>query len=145
MNNTRQTNLGSDSAPSHFGLLSMLFSLRGRLSLTLFWILGGAINTVYFLGSGFLSSMMSSQSTFVAAIGIAVWVSLVWMCLALLVKRFHDLGWTGWCAILLFFPAAGQALLFLTAGLGRGTRGPNRYGIDPRSIWFPGFIDPPKS
>ncbi|MEL6109146.1 MAG: DUF805 domain-containing protein [Planctomycetota bacterium] len=120
----------------------MLFSLRGRLSLAMFWILGAAVNSVFFLSSAYVASMIASNSILVATIGIVVSESFVWVCLALLAKRFHDIGWPGWFAIAVFFPA-GQAFLTVTAGIGRGTHGPNRYGMDPRSIWFPGIVDPP--
>jgi uncharacterized membrane protein YhaH (DUF805 family) len=54
------------------------------------------------------------------------------LCLAVLSQRCHDIGWPGWCAFLIFVPMLGTvfwlALFFIS-----GTRGPNKYGSDPRA------------
>jgi uncharacterized membrane protein YhaH (DUF805 family) len=75
-------------------------------------------------------------------------VLLVWPQAVVLARRFHDLNLSGgWVAVLWLFPGAlvllrapvppqtGTVLVWLGAlvlGLMPGTRGPNRYGNDPR-------------
>ena len=133
-----------ETVETHFGLLSMLFSFRGRLSLAMFWILGLAINFVFFSTETIFLSLMESESPLVAATAMAMAVLFVWVYFAMVSKRLHDIGWPGWLAILTLLPAVGQVFALLAVGCSPGTRGPNRYGVDPRSTWFPGFIDPPR-
>ena len=55
----------------------------------------------------------------------------LWSSLALTVKRWHDVGMTGWFAILTLPPFA-NFMLFVLLCLLPGTTGPNRFGGDPR-------------
>lgn len=50
--------------------------------------------------------------------------------LALVSRRFHDFGWTGWLTPLVLIPFAGYAVL-LALGLVPGRADDNRYGPDP--------------
>jgi len=46
------------------------------------------------------------------------------------IKRLHDIGWSGWVALLALIPGMNMVLglgLFLFSG----TKGPNKYGEDP--------------
>ena len=47
--------------------------------------------------------------------------------LALYVRRFHDLGHSGWWVLLLFVPLVG-IVVFIYVGFFKGTEGPNDYG-----------------
>lgn len=51
--------------------------------------------------------------------------------IALVVRRFHDQGRTGWMALLMFVPSVGGLILFVFMCL-RGDAGANMYGEDPR-------------
>lgn len=55
----------------------------------------------------------------------------LWSSLALTVKRWHDVGMTGWFAILTLPPFA-NFMMFVLLCLLPGTTGPNRFGGDPR-------------
>lgn len=55
----------------------------------------------------------------------------LWSSLALTVKRWHDVGMTGWFAILTLPPFA-NFMMFVLLCLLPGTTGPNRFGRDPR-------------
>lgn len=55
----------------------------------------------------------------------------LWSSLALTVKRWHDVGMTGWFAILTLPPFA-NFMIFVLLCLLPGVTGPNRYGRDPR-------------
>jgi uncharacterized membrane protein YhaH (DUF805 family) len=60
----------------------------------------------------------------------------LWSMLALTVKRWHDVGVTGWFSILSLPPVA-HGVVFLLLCLLPGTTGPNRYGDDPRGRLAP--------
>jgi uncharacterized membrane protein YhaH (DUF805 family) len=55
----------------------------------------------------------------------------LWSSLALTVKRWHDVGMTGWFAILTLPPFA-NFMMFVLLCLLPGTTGANRFGGDPR-------------
>jgi uncharacterized membrane protein YhaH (DUF805 family) len=53
--------------------------------------------------------------------------------IAVTVRRLHDTDRTGWWILLGFIPIIGGIVLLVFYVL-EGTRGPNRYGPDPKSI-----------
>lgn len=56
--------------------------------------------------------------------------ALMWVQVALVVKRLHDRGITGWAALLLAIPVVSLVGFFII-GLVPGERGPNAYGPGP--------------
>lgn len=55
---------------------------------------------------------------------------LACICIAAGVKRCHDLGRSGWAALLCLIPYLGLIMVILL-GCIRGKEGPNQYGVDP--------------
>ncbi len=51
---------------------------------------------------------------------------------AVTVRRFHDLDKSGWFYLLNFIPYVGPIIVFVMMCL-EGTRGPNRFGPDPKA------------
>ncbi|MGB3711822.1 MAG: DUF805 domain-containing protein [Erythrobacter sp.] len=51
--------------------------------------------------------------------------------LAVQVRRFHDQNKTGWLVLLGFIPLVGGIIVLVFMAL-EGTRGPNKYGPDPK-------------
>jgi uncharacterized membrane protein YhaH (DUF805 family) len=51
--------------------------------------------------------------------------------LAVQVRRFHDQDKSGWFILLNFVPYVGGLIVFVFMCL-EGTRGPNRFGADPK-------------
>ena len=60
----------------------------------------------------------------------------LWSSLALTVKRWHDVGMSGWFALLTLPPFA-NFMMFVLLCLLPGTKGPNRHGPDPRGRLAP--------
>lgn len=52
--------------------------------------------------------------------------------LAVLVRRLHDTGRSGWWYFIVLIPIVGAIVLFVFAVL-EGEPGPNRYGMDPKA------------
>lgn len=67
---------------------------------------------------------------FLIVIGLAV-LALFIPNLAVQVRRFHDQDKTGWLVLLGFIPYLGGVIVFVFMLL-EGTKGPNRYGPDPK-------------
>jgi uncharacterized membrane protein YhaH (DUF805 family) len=70
-----------------------------------------------------------------AGVGVLCLIGF-WSSLALTVKRWHDVGVTGWFS-LLSLPHFTHFVVFLLLCLLPGTEGSNRYGPDPRGRTAP--------
>ena len=87
-------------------------------------------------GGGFLPDEL--HSTLCNVCIACFYVTEIWVaiCLcptySLVVRRLHDLNYTGWIALVLFSLPVGLILLYALAAL-PGTSGANRYGPDPAS------------
>jgi len=66
-------------------------------------------------------------------IAAIVYVLLLWIGLAVSVKRCHDRNRTGWFVLLSFIPILNIWYL-IEVGFLKGTTGPNTYGPDPLMV-----------
>jgi uncharacterized membrane protein YhaH (DUF805 family) len=102
----------------------------GRLEL-LFWLVSSI------LGSGILLAIVAGLTRAPIELGRAHPLSQA-LCLIVaavvilkaVVSRFHDIGWPGWAALLLFVPLAG-VIAFLLLLFVPGQKRPNLYGEPP--------------
>lgn len=60
------------------------------------------------------------------------WLALIVPSIAVQVRRFHDQDKSGWFVLLNFIPYIGGLVVLVFMCL-EGTRGPNRYGEDPKA------------
>ncbi|WP_411886284.1 DUF805 domain-containing protein [Polaromonas sp. YR568] len=105
-----------------------LFSAKGRvgrlrylaynLGAYLFLVVGGMV-------LGLIAGALGS-ATAAGVLGILVAVPYFIFLVLLTIQRSHDMGWTGWTAILALIPFVG--LIWL---LNPGTKGGNRFGAPP--------------
>ena len=73
------------------------------------------------------------QSVFSGLLSLPI-LYVAWMAA---VKRYHDIGRSGWWLLLLFVPVIGQIAFWWFLWdlcLDKGMTGPNRYGPDPRGV-----------
>ena len=85
---------------------------------------------------------MSLDESGQAAPGILFWLGLVVLVIfavgsiipsiAVQVRRFHDQDKSGWMVLIGFIPYVGGLIVFIFMCL-EGTRGPNRFGADPKN------------
>lgn len=52
---------------------------------------------------------------------------------AIMVKRCHDRGYSGWMSLIALIPFAGFIWVLIALGIMEGEKGPNRFGPDPLS------------
>ena len=120
-------------------------SLKGRAGRGTFWIttlcVGGIgafvaaalIATVIFhFRSGTMRSAMD-----LAAVGVAILLALVYVGIAVQVRRWHDLGYSGWMVLINFVPLVGGMVSSVVLGFIEGASAPNRFDED-RSLSPPG-------
>ena len=78
------------------------------------------------------STLSAEQQLLLCEVGFGTFIVLNFIPMATLqVRRFHDLGTTGWWTLLTFVPVLGYVIA-LVSWLLPGNRGDNRYGADPR-------------
>jgi uncharacterized membrane protein YhaH (DUF805 family) len=78
-----------------------------------------------------LLAILDEDSPLAGPAFLAIIAITLWALIAISAKRWHDLGMSGWWALIGFIPFIGQFVHVIVAGLLRGTRGRNRYGPDP--------------
>ena len=118
---------------------SSMFSSRGRAGRLRYF--------GYVLGFSFLAGMAiafisgialamgegkNAMGGWVALASLVIDVAVISISIIFIIKRLHDLDWTGWLSLLTFVPLVniifGLVLLFAP-----GTAGPNKYGPPPKA------------
>jgi uncharacterized membrane protein YhaH (DUF805 family) len=72
---------------------------------------------------------MSIVGMLAMVVMLVLWLGLVLPSLAVVVRRLHDLGWSGWWFLAQVIPFV--SLIMLIGFMMRGNDGPNKYGPDP--------------
>jgi uncharacterized membrane protein YhaH (DUF805 family) len=109
-----------------------LWSFYGRIGRRVFWIESVSVFLlslllVYLTGPVEYDSRSGAHGPILAFIPA---IAISWISVAATVKRWHDLGHSGWM-ILLNFAVIPIPFTFIYTYFFRGTRGPNRFGTDP--------------
>ena len=116
-------------------LQSLLFSFHGRINRLPFWVVSlilmgwGAIFQQLMGPFGPDNPMtISSGLTTIANLIVVLWI---W--LAVQIKRWHDRDKSGWWALLNLIPVIGLIWILIECGILPGTAGDNRFGREPAS------------
>ena len=119
---------------------SLLFSFQGRVNRAKWWLVGIASSVVFgvvfaivmalFGGGTDPTTGMPSFSAIGGILMAIAYIVLLWIGLAISVKRCHDRNRSGWFVLLGFVPIANIWYLIEVAFL-KGTTGANQYGADP--------------
>ncbi len=120
---------------------SLLFSFQGRVNRAKFWLVHLAmwIVTAVVFGTIFGGAAMTSDpAAAFESVGMVpglvlavVYVLMVWIGLAIGVKRWHDRNKSGWWILIALVPVIGGLWYLIECGFLPGTAGPNTYGPDP--------------
>jgi uncharacterized membrane protein YhaH (DUF805 family) len=118
-----------DDSPS---LAHILFRFEGRLPRKAFWLYGvlGPL-----LASVMLEMLLGIVGVSARRSEVATSLLLVWPCVAVAVKRWHDRDKSGWWVLLNLVPVVGLVWTLIENGLRRGTPGPNRFGAETREVY----------
>lgn len=60
-----------------------------------------------------------------------LYIPAAWMSFAIMIKRYHDRGKSGWWSLILLVPYVGAIWLLVDCGCLAGQQGRNQYGDDP--------------
>jgi uncharacterized membrane protein YhaH (DUF805 family) len=111
----------------------LLFSFEGRLNRLPYW---GVVLVMVALGAGLNFAVgdlgPGRPVTTGPALVEGIFVLLVvWVGLAVQIKRWHDRDKSAWWALLNLVPVIGTLWILIECGFLRGTDGRNRFGPDP--------------
>lgn len=103
------------SAPVTLSLKETLFSFRGRIRRSTYWkiflALIGIMIVVVFLGIA-----MNVNEIVATTFLVILYIPLIWISLALQVKRWHDRDKSGWFVLVSFIPIIGPIWAFIENG-----------------------------
>lgn len=126
-------------------LWQMLFGFNGRIRRMHWWlvrfgVIVAAVVMVFVLVGG-VSALFGSPEDVPAAIQpigglavIVVYFAVLWIELALTVKRWHDRDKSGFWFLIVLIPLIGPIWALIELGFLDGTQGPNQYGPSPKGI-----------
>lgn len=106
----------------------LLFSFDGRINRAKYW-LGTVIAWVF--GAVAVALLQTVGGTIGLLVAIAAYVALIWVGFAVLIKRWHDRGKSGWWVLIVFVPLIGYLWALIETGFLEGDKGENLYGSDP--------------
>jgi FAD/FMN-containing dehydrogenase/uncharacterized membrane protein YhaH (DUF805 family)/SAM-dependent methyltransferase len=106
-------------------LVKLFFSFHGRTARGDFWY------AVLVVLSIFVVWYIALEAAFGHAITWILYVPLYWSLFALAIKRYHDIGRSGWWLLLLVIPLIGPAWVIWSLGFRKGIQAENRYGPIP--------------
>jgi nitrate/nitrite transporter NarK len=133
------------------GVFGKLFSVSGRIPRAAVWgtmILMGILTLFVFLMTSLIVAhgahlyvpgggikqlterllYAPNANGYVLAFRIAWLLAVAWIATALQIKRWHDLGKSGWLVLLNLVPAVGSAISIFILGFFKGASGPNHFG-----------------
>lgn len=111
----------------------MFFTMQGRLNRKPFLLRGLGLGILSLILSSVMGGLAETSSTVLHLVSLLM-LPLILVCaagsLTLIIRRWHDLGKSGWFTLLLLIPLL-NFLVMLYLWFVRGTAGPNAYGEDP--------------
>lgn len=122
--NNSNTSRGN-AVSNNNSFFTSLFSFKGRIRRTQYWLTNFIIEVLFVPAN--ISNEMSDG---VAVYTLLIFIPAVWISLATIVKRFHDLGKSGWFACLLMIPIA-NFIFGIYAAFFKGEENDNQYGPNP--------------
>jgi len=119
--------------PSAESIKDMFFSYRGRLNRKPFILRGLLLSVLSSVMSTVMTEMTEASSTvmhLLALLPLILMVVLSVCTFMLIIRRWHDLGKSGWFSLLMLIPLL-NFLVLIFLWVKKGTDGPNAYGDDP--------------
>jgi uncharacterized membrane protein YhaH (DUF805 family) len=110
------------SAAGRFGRANYLAYSLG-LYLIFMLVVGAVTAATSFMGD--------AASMIVGAVTLIAYVALFGAAIIFMIRRLHDLNWSGWLSVLTVVPLA-NLIIAIPCLFFRGTSGPNNYGPPPK-------------
>lgn len=118
---------------NYVGVLSKYVGFGGRATRTEYWLFF-LVNIIIHLVLGIVSSLLSlTAGDAVGILSLVYGLAVFLPSIAVMVRRFHDGGYTGWLGLLLLIPVIGWIVVIVFMIL-PSERGDNKHGPDPRGV-----------
>ena len=112
-------------------LESILFSFEGRVPRRVYWGVTLGTSVIFFVAFSIVFAVFGEESGLLAIAMLLVCIPMIWISLAIQIKRWHDRDKSGYWMFINIIPYIGSIWAFIETGCLRGTVGPNTYGPDP--------------
>ena len=113
----------------------LLFKFDGRINRAKFWAGIAATWALAIVAGIFVGIAVGINSgvmwTIIGFLLIMLYVALIWMGLAISIKRWHDRGKSGWWILIAMIPIIGPIWALVETGFLEGDPGDNQYGPNP--------------
>jgi len=119
--------LGAD--PERMSLVQLYVGLKGRIPRRTYWLHG--VLSLLLLGVA-VNALLVIANVDNETSGKLVNLVFLWPLIAVSAKRQHDFNFSAWWSLIHFVPGVGSLVLIAVDGSLPGTRGANRFGVDPR-------------
>jgi uncharacterized membrane protein YhaH (DUF805 family) len=109
----------------------ILFSFKGRIGRKTYWLSLLGTMLIYAVFVGIFTAMTGGKaepSGIIMVFFALLYIPLIWICLAIPIKRWHDRNKSGWWILIGFVPIIGAIWSFVENGCLSGDEGPNNYG-----------------
>jgi len=119
---------------------SLLFSFNGRIRRSQYWLYGigaAVVATIILAILGILMRNGGPMMMIGGILALAVYAVLIWIGLALGIKRWHDRDKSWVWIFIAFIPIVGAIWVLIECGFLDGTPGPNKYGPSPKGLTGP--------
>ena len=119
--------------PSAKSIKDMFFTYRGRLNRKPFILRGLLLSVLSSVMSTVMTEMTEASSTVMHLLALLPLILMVVLNVGtfmLIIRRWHDLGKSGWLSLLMLIPLL-NLLVLIFLWVKKGTDGPNAYGDDP--------------
>ncbi|MCB9676404.1 MAG: DUF805 domain-containing protein [Alphaproteobacteria bacterium] len=113
---------------AEMSITDVLFTFDGRIPRSTYWL--AHLGTVFTLGLTYFAAMAISEDLFTFTVFLSL-IPAIWIGLAIEIKRWHDLGMSGWWTLIGFIPYLGGFIKLIALGF-MPSDGPNQYGPVPR-------------
>jgi uncharacterized membrane protein YhaH (DUF805 family) len=101
----------------------LLFGFKGRAKRLPWWI----ATVLAYLGLGIVEAIFGIPRPSVLFL-LLLAPPLIWILIAVQIKRWHDRDKSAWWFLMNFVPIIGSLWVLIECGFLRGTEGPNRFG-----------------
>jgi uncharacterized membrane protein YhaH (DUF805 family) len=112
------------------GLITMLFSAKGRIRRRDYWAYSTGAGMVALLALIAVFAALPTPQAMIVAVPLTLLSVFIGLCLQ--IKRWHDRDKSGVWILIGLAPFVGWFWSFVDCGLLEGTAGPNRYGLSPK-------------
>jgi uncharacterized membrane protein YhaH (DUF805 family) len=102
----------------------------GRINRQPFWAGTIVLLIVNLVGQG-LIQLLFGEGLIGVLLSLVLAIAVTYASFAVLIKRCHDRGKSGWWSLLALIPLIGLIWVVIDLGILEGSKGPNQYGPDP--------------